>query len=161
MNTCYGFVHNYEDANDIAQEVFIEIFRSIKSFNEDSSLSTWIYRIATNKSLDFIRKIKRQKRWSELTRLSFNHNEGLEHIIADTQDPNSVLENKERLKILNHAIDKLAENQKAAFTLHKYEDLSYKEIAMVLDTSVSSIESLMHRAKKNLQKHLYQYYKNN
>lgn len=158
LNTCYGFVHNLDDANDIAQEVFIEVFRSIKTFNEDSSLSTWIYRIATNKSLDHIRKSKRQKRWAELTKLSFGEKDEIENIIPDSKTPEDLIENKERLGILNSAIDKLADNQKAAFTLHKYEDLSYKEIAQILDTSVSSVESLMHRAKKNLQKLLYKYY---
>ena len=161
INTCYGFVHNYEDANDIAQEVFVEVFRSVNSFNEDSTLSTWIYRIATNKALDFLRKSRRQKRWSELTRISFSNNSEIQDIVPDSKDPNTVYEEKERRAILNMAIDKLADNQKAAFTLHKNEDLSYKEIAAVLKTSVSSVESLMHRAKKNLQKHLYSYYKNN
>lgn len=159
VNTCYGFVHNYEDANDIAQEVFIEIFNSIKYFKGDSSLSTWIYRISTNKSLDFLRKLKRQKRWSELTRLSFNSQDNITNIIPDHKNPFDIVEDKERFQILNLAIDKLAPNQKAAFTLHKYEELSYKEIADILETSVSSVESLMHRAKKNLQKHLYNYYK--
>ncbi|MBI9069771.1 MAG: RNA polymerase sigma factor [Salinivirgaceae bacterium] len=160
VNTCFGFVHNYEDADDIAQEVFIEVFKSIKYFKEDSSLSTWIYRIATNKSLDYLRKVKRQKRWSELTRLSLSSNESISNLLTDSKTPFDIMEDKERFAALNTAIDKLANNQKAAFTLHKYEELSYKEIADILDTSLSSVESLIHRAKKNLQKYLFNYYKN-
>lgn len=159
VNTCFGFVHNYDDADDIAQEVFIEVFNSIKYFKEDSTLSTWIYRIATNKSLDFIRKSKRKKRWADLTRLSLSDNENINNLVTDSKNPFDVLEDKERFAALNNAIDKLPENQKASFTLHKYEDLSYKEIAEILDTTISSVESLMHRARKNLQKTLYNYYK--
>lgn len=158
VNTCFGFVNNYHDADDIAQDVFIEVFRSIGSFNEDSKLTTWIYRIAVNKSLDFLRKSKRKKRWSELTRIKLDSKSETDHWFTDNNTPHLSLENKERIKILNAAIDTLPQNQRAAFTLHKYEDLSYKEVAEILKTSVSSVESLMHRAKINLQQKLEKYY---
>ncbi|MFQ5630717.1 MAG: RNA polymerase sigma factor, partial [bacterium] len=66
----------------------------------------------------------------------------------------------ERMTILQHAIGTLAENQRIAFALSKYEDLSYKEIADVMGTTVSAVESLLNRAKKNLQRKLFNYYKN-
>ena len=69
------------------------------------------------------------------------------------------MEDSERAKLLHKTIDSLPQNQRVAFTLNKYEDLSYKEIAAVMETSVSSVESLIHRAKKNLQKKLYVCYK--
>ncbi|MDA3892766.1 MAG: RNA polymerase sigma factor [Salinivirgaceae bacterium] len=158
VNTCYGFVHNYTDAQDISQDVFIEVFESVGRFNEDSLLSTWIYRIAVNKSLDFLRKQKRKKRWSELTRINIDDRNEADNWFTDTGSPQLSLEQKERVKILSTAIDSLPESQKSAFTLHKYEELSYKEISEILKTSVSSVESLMHRAKKNLQKKLTKYY---
>lgn len=159
FNTCYGFLHNRQDADDVAQEVFIEVFQSIASFNFKSSLNTWVYRIAVNKSLDFIRKSKRKKRWSELTRISINEKETDDNWFVDNQSPEAQLEQKERIASLNKAVEKLPANQKAAFTLHKYEELSYKEISEILETSLSSVESLMHRAKKNLRKHLEKYYR--
>ncbi len=158
INTGFGFLHNRADAEDIAQDVFVEVFESIDKFKEDSTISTWIYRIAVNKSLDYIRKSKRKKRWAELTRIDLEQKDETEHWFAENDTPQLSLEQKERIKILNSAIDTLAKNQKAAFTLHKYEDLSYSEIAKILETSVSSVESLMHRAKKNLQKKLSNYY---
>jgi len=158
INTCFGFVHNRTDAEDIAQNVFVEVFESVNRFKEDSSLSTWIYRIAVNKSLDFIRKSNRKKRWSELTRISFDQNENTDNWYMHNDTPEISLEQKERINILNSAINKLPENQKVAFTMHKYEDLSYKEIADILSTTVSSVESLMHRAKINLQKSLAGYH---
>lgn len=158
INTCFGFVHNRADAEDIAQDVFVEVYQSVNNFNEDSSISTWIYRIAVNKSLDFIRKSKRKKRWAELTRINLDSKNETDHWFADDNNPQLTLENLERIKILNSAIDMLPKNQRAAFTLHKYEDLSYKEVAEILNTSVSSVESLMHRAKINLQQKLEKYY---
>ena len=159
INTCFGFTHDYADAEDIAQDVFVEVFESIQKFKEDSSLSTWIYRISVNKSLDFIRKAKRKKRWAELTKINLKDKDDADNWFINSDTPETSLEQKERILILNSAIDKLPENQKTAFTLHKYEDLSYKEVSDILNTSLSSVESLMHRAKKNLQKKLENYYK--
>lgn len=158
-NTCLGFLHNPDDADDMAQEVFIEVYRSIDKFNEQSLLSTWLYRIAVNKSLDYIRMQNRKKRWSLLSRVSTETNNN-ENLFAHYETPEMSLEQKERIAALNKAIDHLPKNQKAAFTLHKYEQLSYAEIAEILSTTVSSIESLMHRAKANLIKQLEQAYKN-
>jgi RNA polymerase sigma-70 factor (ECF subfamily) len=158
VNTCYGFVHHKEDAEDIAQEVFIEVSRSIANFRAESQLSTWIYRIAVTKSLDFLRKQKRQKRLKYIrNRLGLDNQ--VEQIPApQSANPQTILENQERARILQHAVDSLAENQKIAITLHKYEGFSYQEIAEIMGTSVSAIESLMHRAKRSLQKKLYHYY---
>ncbi len=158
VNTCFGFVNNSADADDLAQEVFVEVFQSIHQFNQESSLSTWIYRISVNKSLDHLRKINRKKRWAQLIRLTTQSNEINDSLVMYEQTPESTFEDKERLKIVLHAIGKLPQNQKTAFTLHKYEDLSYKEISEIMHTSVSSVESLIHRAKKNLKKMLTHYY---
>jgi len=148
INTCFGFVQNIEDAEDIAQEVFIEVYRSINTFKEEAKLSTWIYRIATNKSLDFIRKRNRKKRFAESKRIIGIDNP-VENIVTDDyKHPQKELENTERIKILHQAINTLPENQKISFTLSKYEGLSNKEIADILNTSISSVESLMFRAKK-------------
>jgi RNA polymerase sigma-70 factor (ECF subfamily) len=158
INTCYGFVKNHTDAEDIAQEVFIEVYRSINKFREDAKLTTWLYRISVNKSIDFLRKQKR-KSWIGSIQTMFGGEEKAMVVEAKHQpNPQQVLEQGERKIVLQNAIDKLAENQKTAFVLHKYEGLSYKEIAKIMDLSLSSVESLMHRAKKNLKKLLYDYY---
>lgn len=158
LNTCLGFVPNTQDAEDLTQEVFIEVFRSIKQFRRDSKLSTWLYRIAVSKSLEFIRYRKRKKRQAFFQSLI-----GLEdRQIQDTADwfnhPGVQLENKQRAEVLYQKIDQLPQNQRIAFTLSKLEQMSYKEIATIMDTSVSSVESLLFRAKKNLQKSLKVYY---
>lgn len=160
VNTCFGMVHNIEDAEDIAQEVFIEVFRSIHKFRADSKLSTWLYRIAVNRSLNFIRDNKKSKWFQSFEDAVQSKNAEIPKITsAESENPELQLENRQRATLLHEAIDSLPENQKVAFTLSKYEELSYQEISGVMELSVSSIESLLHRAKKNLQKKLYVCYK--
>ncbi|MBI5402830.1 MAG: RNA polymerase sigma factor [Ignavibacteriae bacterium] len=154
-NTALGFLQSTEDAEDITQEIFILIHRSIKNFNRDSSLSTWIYRIAVNKSLEFIRSKKRKKRFA-IVKSIFAKEEAEE--LPDFLHPGIIAENKDRAKILFKAIDKLTENQKTAFLLNKIDHLSYKEISEIMKVSHSSVESLIFRAKENLKKELYNYY---
>jgi len=157
-NTCLGIIRNRHDAEDIAQDVFVEVFRSINSFRSDSKLSTWIYRIAVNKSINFVNKKKREKWLSPLEDLFAGRNEREFHASPDVL-PSSDLEKQQRERNLYKALDSLPENQRIAFTLNKYEELSYQEISEVMNLSLSSVESLIHRAKVNLQKKLWNCYK--
>lgn len=157
-NTCLGLLKNEQDADDTAQEVFVEVYNSVHTFNEKSGLGTWMYRIAINKSLELLRSRKTQKRFAWLTSL-FGKEDVYGERHADFSHPGVQLENKERSDILFSKIELLSENQKTAFVLHKLEGLSYVEIAQVMELSISSVESLIHRAKKNLRKALETYYK--
>ena len=156
--TAYYFVSNMEDAEDLSQEVFIEIIKSISRYKKKSSLSTWIYRITVNKSLDHLRKQKRrnilQTMGSFLNVSSDRTNRDDNRLaIMDTRNVD-----KEKREILDSAVNSLPENQKIAFILNKYEELAYKEIADIMNLSLSSVESLIHRAKLNLQKKLVNYF---
>lgn len=160
VRTCFGLVHNTEDAEDIAQDVFIEVFRSIGQFRADSKISTWLYRIAVNRSLNFIRDNKRRKWFWSFEDAAGKKNNQLEKILpGSSENPEYKLENSQRAQFLHQSIDSLPQNQRIAFTLNKYDDLSYNEISEIMNLSVSSIESLIHRAKINLQKKLYKCYK--
>ena len=150
-NTAIGIVHSTEEAEDVAQEVFIQVFRSINKFKGESKLSTWIYRITTSRALDHLRSRKSKKRFGLLQRLFGDGNEPL-YELPDFHHPGVALDQKENAARLFKAIDQLPEKQKTAFTLHKIEDLSYQEIGEVMKTSVAAVESLMHRAKQNLRK---------
>lgn len=160
-NTCLGLLQNAEEAEEAAQDVFIEIYKSIEKFRGDAKLSTWIYRIATTKSLERIRKRKTQKRFAFLQSLTGGDNDYDNTKHATFDHPGVILENKEHAQALFKNIQELPESQRVAFTLHKVEGLPYQEIAAVLETSVSSVESLMFRARKNLQKKLKNYYEKN
>jgi RNA polymerase sigma factor (sigma-70 family) len=153
FNTAIGIVQNAEDAEDVAQEVFIQVYRSIHNFKGESKLSTWLYRIATTRSLDLLRSRKSKKRFGFIQRLFGDGNEPL-YEIPDFNHPGVALDRKENAAKLFKAISQLPENQKTAFTLHKLEDLSYQEVSEVMQTSVAAVESLMHRAKQNLRKML-------
>ena len=153
FNTAIGIVQNAEDAEDVAQEVFIQVFRSVQSFKAESKLSTWIYRITTTRALDHLRSRKSKKRFGFLQRLFGEGNEPI-YELPDFHHPGVTLDRKENAALLFKAIDKLPEKQKIAFTLNKLEDLSYVEVSDVMQVSVPAVESLMHRAKQNLRKML-------
>ena len=157
-NTALGIVQNAEDAEDIAQEVFVQVHQSVGTFKGDSKFSTWLYRITITKSLDHERRKKRKKRFAFVKSL---FGEDSEVVInpPDFHHPGVVLDKKEDATALFKAIEQLPENQRIAFTLHKVEGLSYQEVSEVMKTTVSSVESLLHRARSNLRKILEQYYK--
>lgn len=157
-NTCLNYLQNESDAEDCTQEVFIEVFRSANSFNESSSLSTWIYRIAVNKCIDFIRSRKSKKRFAFITSL-FNPQSGRElKNISSFDHPGIELEKKEEAQLLFKAIQLLPENQQSAFILTQIEEQSQKEAAAILNISEKALESLIQRAKANLRKHLKEYF---
>jgi RNA polymerase sigma-70 factor (ECF subfamily) len=159
--TCISFVPNKEDAEDIAQEVFLEVFNSIGKFKGNSKLSTWIYRITTNKCLEFIRKRNTKKRFGFMQSILGNEIPlDKTSYFTEMNHPGIILENKEKSETLFFAINQLPDAQKVVFTLHKVDGKSYQEISDITEKSISSVESLMFRAKKNLQKLLENFYKN-
>ncbi len=156
-NTALGMVHSEEDAEDITQEVFVQVYQSVSSFKGDSKFSTWLYRITVTKALDHERRKKRKKRFAFVRSL---FGDGSEVVVnpPDFNHPGVLLDRKEDAKTLFKMIDQLPENQRIAFTLHKVEGLSYQEISEIMQTTVSAVESLMHRAKNNLRKNLEAYF---
>jgi RNA polymerase sigma-70 factor (ECF subfamily) len=150
-NTALGIVQNPADAEDVAQEVFIQVFRSIHTFKGDAKLSTWLYRIATTRSLDLLRSRKSKKRFGYIKRLLGDDNQP-EIELPDYDHPGVALERKEDAARLFRAIQQLPDNQKIALVLHKMEGLSYQEISHIMQTSLPAVESLMHRARQNLKK---------
>jgi RNA polymerase sigma-70 factor (ECF subfamily) len=157
-NLCLSILQNQEDAEDATQEVFSTIFLSIKEFKGESKLSTWMYRITVNKCQEHIRKQNRKKRFGFLTSIE---NSEKANLSPSFLHPGAELENKERASILFSAINRLPENQKIAFTLHKIEGIAYEDVAIAMNISLSSVESLMFRAKQNLKKSLGDYYEKN
>ena len=152
-------MQSVEEAEDITQEVFVEVFQSISKFKRDSSLSTWIYRIAVNKCIDHLRSKNRKKRFAFLTSL-FNPQTGKElKIISSFDHPGIEMEKKEETQLLYKAIQLLPENQQSAFLLTQVEEHSQKEAAAILNISEKALESLIQRAKSNLRKHLKEYFK--
>ncbi len=159
-NTVVSIVQDPDDADDITQEVFVQVYQSVSSFKGESKFSTWLYRIALSKALDHEKKKRRKKRFGFVQSLFGGHEEEQLHPV-DFDHPGVQLEKKEKAAVLFNALKQLPEKQRIAFTLHKLEGQGYQEIAEIMHTTLYAVESLMGRAKANLKKILDDYYHKN
>lgn len=149
FNMALNYLQNIEDAEEITQDVFVKVYNSLENFNQNSSYKTWIYRITINQCLDCIKQKNSQKRYFIFGKKSKNETEYLN--IATFEHPGILMENREEAAILFEVINTLSENQKTAFLLSKLDGLSNPEISEIMQLSVSSVESLVFRAKISLQ----------
>ena len=152
FNMALNYLQNVEDAEEITQDVFVQVHISLHQFGEKSSVKTWIYRITINKCLDCIKHKNSKKRFFIFGTKSQNEKEYLN--ISHFEHPGILLENKEKATILFEVINELNENQKTAFILSKIDGLSNPEISEVMQLSISSVESLIFRAKATLKEKL-------
>ena len=160
FGTCISFIPNKEDAEDVSQEVFIAVFKSIHQFKENSKLSTWIYKITTNKCLEFIRKKNAKKRFYFMQTILGNEIPlDKTSYFTEVNHPGILLENQEKSELIFKAIHTLPETQRIIFTLAKIDGKSYQEIAEITGKTLSSVESILFRAKKGLQEKLENFYK--
>ncbi len=154
LNVCYGFVQEYDDAQDLSQEVFIQVYHKLPSFRKDAKLSTWIYRIAVNYSLNYIRSKKRRGFLSSIDEI-FDSGSGAElEMQPEGEQADSELLAQEDKVLLKQALDKLPKNQRVALTLSSLQELSYKEVADVMEIPVNHVGVLVNRGKKKLYAHL-------
>lgn len=161
LNACVNMVYNQEDAEDLTQEVFTSAYLGLERYEGKSKVSTWLYSIAINKSKEFLRNKNRQKRTGINVELEKQDSHIIPEPIINFNHPGVLFEEKERGEIFFSALEMLAENQKLAYRMHKVEGFSYEEIAETMGTSISSVESLMFRAKKRLKDLLSNYYEKN
>jgi len=146
FNTIYRYIGNYEDVEDIAQEVFIKVWRHAKSFKGKSKFSTWLYRIVVNQCLNYRSKYKKGL-------------VSLDELTEKEKVPKSLIieidfEQRQKAEIVRKTVNDLPERQRIALVLSKFEDKSYKEIAKIMEISLSAVESLIFRAKEALKKKL-------
>ncbi|MCG8411525.1 MAG: RNA polymerase sigma factor [Bacteroidales bacterium] len=160
LNICNNILNNYDDAMDVSQEVFMKFYESIESFRGDSKITTWLYRISVNKSLNFLRSQKRNKWFSSLDILFSNESKAKEPEDRNLK-PDENIEQNENKKVLYYALNKLPEKQRIAISLNNFENLAYKEISEIMDISVSEVGVLINRGKKKLHKIIVEYYKKN
>ena len=143
FNVVLKMVQQENDAEEITQDVFIDVYRRPEAFRGESSVTTWLYRIAMNKSIDHLR---RKKKWGLF---------GASRSEKEPQDffhPGVQAENREKAMFLFKAMKKLPGKQRQAWILSEMENFSYKEISEILNVSLSSVESLLFRARQNLRK---------
>lgn len=157
--TCYRLVRSQSDAEDLSQEVFIEVFRSLHMIRKENDISGWIFKIAYNKSLSFLRKRNPVKLTNSVNIDSSTAELDKLHKRAESDSPHHSMEQAETRRIVFQAVDQLPDNQKKVILLHKFENYSQKEICEQLGLSLVSVESLIYRAKTNLRKSLFNYFK--
>ena len=149
----YSLLRSAEDAEDVAQEVFVEVHQTIARFRGEAALSTWLYRLATSRALQHRRRQQAGKRFAFFTSLLGFANETLPEP-PDHAHPQALLEGAQQLHLLQQHIARLPAQQQVAFTLRYEQELRYDEIAAVLDTSVAAVESLLYRARHTLRQYL-------
>ena len=151
--TVLSLLRSPEEAEDVAQEVFVEVYRTIGRFRGDAALSTWLYRLATSRALKNRQKARAKKRFAYFTSLLGFDNAVL-YEVPDHAHPLALLEGQQQLRLLLDRIARLPNQQQVAFTLRHEQELSYEEIADILNTTVSAVESLLFRARQTLRKYL-------
>ncbi|GGE57460.1 RNA polymerase sigma factor [Priestia taiwanensis] len=143
-SVAFKVTNNQKDAEDVTQEVFLQLYRSLHSFRQDANLSTWIYRITMNKALDFKRKKDRQ---------TINETNTLHDIkpISPVLTPEQELVKKTEQELLYEALNKLPPPYQEVLNLYYFENKSYQEIATTLNIAVKTVESRLYRAKNILK----------
>jgi RNA polymerase sigma-70 factor (ECF subfamily) len=154
LNLIYRFLGDRAQAKDLAQEVFLRVWQTAKTYEPKAKFTTWIYRIGTNLCLNELKAARRRK-WFPF----YRSQEGTDNAIEDTYPDDSptaedLLLAKERTRQVSEALQSLPANQRLALVLKRYDDLPYEEIARIMGCSVSAVESLLVRAKKALREKL-------
>ena len=157
--TIYHMTSNHEDANDLAQETFIKGFQALKSFKGDSSFYTWVYRIAVNKTINFLKQRKNRTHLS-LNDLDFSaeNDPDLVALISD-RTPRRDLNLTELQEKLNEAMQKLSPVHRLVVTLHDVQGLSHEEIGKIIDCNIGTVRSRLFYARQQLQAYLSDYIK--
>jgi RNA polymerase sigma-70 factor (ECF subfamily) len=157
--TIYHMTSNHEDANDLAQDSFIKAFQALKSFKGGSSFYTWLYRIAVNKTINFLKQRKNRTHMS-LNDLDFNaeNNPDLVALISD-KTPRRDAGLSELQEKLNAALLKLSEPHRLVVVLHDVQGQSHEEIAKVMECNIGTVRSRLFYARQQLQGYLADYLK--
>ncbi len=155
VNFLYRMVRAREEAEDLAQEVFLRVYRARKDYVPSAKFTTWLFRIATNLALNSVRDNRHQRMEISLDApITVDAEDGDEKALDIAEKhPNieQYLVEEARKKMIRHAIDKLPEKQRAAVLLHKYQELDYGDIAKILECSESALKSLLFRAYETLR----------
>ena len=150
FNICNRMLNNSEDASEQAQETFIKAFRYIKDFKGNCSIPTWLYRIATNVCLDYLRKIKNKKVVSLEQNITEN-TKIMDSLVSDNPGPEKVTEIKAQREAIRDALSKMNEKNRLIIVLRDFNGLSYDEISEILKAPVGTVKSRISRARSELR----------
>lgn len=149
FNLVYRFTGDYSETEDICQEIFITAYKKLPSFKADARVSTWLYKVASNKCIDWYRSKKRKNFFT-----FFGGTGQIDDVKADTPAPQEIYILNEEQKTLQNAVNKLDEKYRIVVVMFYYQHLSYRDIAAILELSVRTVETRLYRAKKILKSYL-------
>jgi RNA polymerase sigma-70 factor (ECF subfamily) len=154
LNLIYRFIGDRTQAKDLAQEVFLRVWQAAKTYKPEAKFTTWLYRITANLCLNELKSSRRRKLFQFL-QFGEDQENTIEEVLVDASpSPEDLLLSREQSRRISDALQSLPENQRMALILKRYDDLSYEEIARILNCSVPAVESLLVRAKRTLQEKL-------
>jgi RNA polymerase sigma factor (sigma-70 family) len=158
--TVYHMTSNHEDANDLTQETFVKAYKALGSFKGDSGFFTWVYRIAVNKTINFLKQKKNRHNGFSLNDLDFNaeHDPDLVALVSD-KNPRRDMGLAELQEKLNDAMQKLSDVHRLVVTLHDVQGLSHEEIGKIMDCNPGTVRSRLFYARQQLQGALADYLK--
>jgi RNA polymerase sigma-70 factor (ECF subfamily) len=158
--TIYHMTSNHEDANDLTQETFVKAYKALGNFKGDSGFFTWVYRIAVNKTINFLKQRKNRHGGYSLNDLDFNaeHDPDLVALISE-KNPRRDLNLAELQEKLNEAMQKLSDTHRLVVTLHDVQGLSHEEIGKIMECNPGTVRSRLFYARQQLQGALADYLK--
>jgi len=160
LNLIYRFIGDRTEAKDLAQEVFLRVWQTANRYEPRAKFTTWIYQVTANLCLNELKSAHRRRRWFPFHRSEGDSEKAIEETLSNgSPTAEDLLIARERSRQISEALQSLPANQRMALVLKRYDDLSYQEIAKILNCSVSAVESLIVRAKKTLQKKLTRFEK--
>ncbi|MDX1777897.1 MAG: RNA polymerase sigma factor, partial [Thermodesulfobacteriota bacterium] len=151
----YRYTGNHNEVEDLAQDIFLKIYKAADSYVPRAQFKTWLYKVVANHCLNFFRSQKRKAFITSLDQsVSEDQNPHIQRTDAQKEQPEILLQQQELQTALKKALSELPERQRMAIILHRFEGLSYKEVADTLGSSLSAVESLIFRAMNNLKETL-------
>ncbi len=154
----YRYTGNHNEVEDLAQDIFLKIYKAASSYVPRAQFKTWLYKVVANHCLNFFRSQKRKAIITSLDQpLSEDYNPHIQRTDEQKKQPEIILQQQELQIALKRALSELPERQRMAIILHRFEGLSYKEVGTILGASLSAVESLIFRAMNNLKEKLSPY----
>ena len=157
----YKYVNNYVDASDIAQESFIRAYRALANFRGESSFYTWLYRIVSNTAKSYLEQNQKHRYSVDVDDPEFDNQQDVKGLLISNDSPDALLESDELHKIVSQAMEDLPEDLKRAIVLREVEEMSYEDIASIMDTPIGTVRSRIFRARQFIEDRLAQFSQGN
>lgn len=159
VKVAYDYVHNYVDANDVAQEAFIRAYRAIGSFRGESAFYTWLFRIVANAAKSFLEQNQKHRYSMDVDDPEFDHEHDINGALTNIESPDTLIESEELQNVISKAFSELPEDLRRAITLREINNKSYEEIATMTGAPIGTVRSRIFRARQMIEEKIVQFSK--